>query len=63
MSDKEIRRLELESKIIEIYNEFDCIYGAPKIRKEPIKQKIVLESLRQAVYNLKKQKLLLFNQI
>lgn len=63
MSDKEIRRLELESKIFEIYNEFDSIYGAPKIRKELIKQEIVLESLRQAVYNLKKQKVLLFNQI
>jgi putative transposase len=38
MSDREIRRLELESKIIEIYNEFDSVYGALKIRRELTKQ-------------------------
>ena len=50
MSDREIRRLELESKIIEIYNEFDSIYGAPKIRKELIKQGYYASLKRVIVY-------------
>ncbi|MBN2877585.1 MAG: IS3 family transposase [Bacilli bacterium] len=31
---------ELEIKIIDIYNKFDSIYGAPKIRKELAKEDI-----------------------
>ena len=50
MSDREIRRLELESKIIEIYNEFDSIYGAPKIRRELIKQGYYASLKRVSVY-------------
>ncbi len=50
MSDREIRRLELESKIIEIYNEFDSVYGAPKIRKELIKQGYYASLKRVSVY-------------
>lgn len=50
MSDREIRRLELESKIIEIYNEFDSIYGAPKIRRELIKQGFYASLKRVSVY-------------
>ena len=37
MSDRDIRRLELESKNIKIHNEFDSIYSVPKIRGELIK--------------------------
>ncbi|MDY0211195.1 MAG: IS3 family transposase [Acholeplasma sp.] len=50
MSDREIRRLELESKIIEIYNKFDSIYGAPKIRRELIKQGYYASLKRVSVY-------------
>ncbi len=50
MSDREIRRLELESKIIETYNEFDSVYGAPKIRKELIKQGYYASLKRVSVY-------------
>ncbi|HKM23248.1 MAG TPA: IS3 family transposase [Erysipelothrix sp.] len=50
MSDRDIKRLELESKIIEIYNEFDSIYGAPKIRRELIKQGYYASLKRVSVY-------------
>jgi len=50
ISDRETRRLELESKIIEIYNDFDSIYGAPKIRKELIKQGYYASLKRVSVY-------------
>jgi transposase InsO family protein len=38
MSDQEINRIDLESRIIDIYNEFEGIYGAPKIQQELLKQ-------------------------
>ena len=38
MSDQEIDRIDLESRIIDIYNEFEGIYGAPKIQQELLKQ-------------------------
>ncbi|MBM7453025.1 repressor of nif and glnA expression [Acholeplasma morum] len=50
MSDRDIKRLELESKIIEIYTEFDSVYGAPKIRRELIKQGYYASLKRVSVY-------------
>ena len=38
MSLREIDRLDLESKIIDLYQAFDGIYGAPKLQKELLKQ-------------------------
>ena len=38
MSNHEIDRIDLESRIIDIYNEFDSVYGAPKIRRKLMKQ-------------------------
>ena len=38
MSDQEIDRIDLESRIIDIYNEFEGIYGAPMIQQELLKQ-------------------------
>ncbi|MBN2540649.1 MAG: IS3 family transposase [Bacilli bacterium] len=40
VSKREKRMRELEIKIIDIYNKFDSIYGAPKIRKELAKEDI-----------------------
>ena len=38
MSLQEIDRLDLENRLIDLYNEFDGIYGAPKLQKELLKQ-------------------------
>ena len=38
MSLREIDRLDLESRIIDLYQAFDGIYGAPKLQKELLKQ-------------------------
>ena len=38
MSMREIDRLDLENRIIDLYQEFDGIYGAPKLQKELLKQ-------------------------
>lgn len=31
LSNQEIDRLDLESRLIDLFNEFDHIYGAPKL--------------------------------
>ena len=31
LSNQEIDRLDLESRLIDLFNEFDQIYGAPKL--------------------------------
>ena len=38
MSLRDIDRLDLENRLIDLYNEFDGIYGAPKFQKELLKQ-------------------------
>lgn len=50
MSDQEIDRIDLESRIIDIYNEFDSIYGAPKIRRELMKQGYYASLKRVSTY-------------
>jgi hypothetical protein len=42
MSDREIRRLELESKIIEIYNEFDMFMVHQRFEKNSLNKAITL---------------------
>src|SRR5690554_620239 len=38
LGNQEIDRLDLESRLINIFNEFDHIYGAPKLTRELAKQ-------------------------
>lgn len=50
MSNQEIDRIDLEARIINIYNAFDSIYGAPKIRKELMKQDYYASLKRVSTY-------------
>lgn len=50
MSNHEIDRIDLESRIIDIYNEFDSVYGAPKIRRELMKQDYYASIKRVSTY-------------
>ena len=41
MSLREIDRLDLESRIIDLYQAFDGIYGAPKLQKGTTKTRLL----------------------
>ena len=50
ISNQEIDRIDLEARIIDIYNEFEGIYGAPKIQQELLKQDYVTTVKRVSKY-------------
>lgn len=50
ISNQEIDRLDLESRIIELYNTFDSVYGAPKIQRELMKQGYYASLKRVSTY-------------
>ena len=49
-SNQELDRVELESKIIDMYNKFESVYGAPKIQKELLKIGYYTTVRRVSVY-------------
>lgn len=50
LSNQAIDRLDLESRIIDLFNEFDSIYGSPKLVKELKKQGYITTIKRVSKY-------------
>ena len=50
MSNHEIDKLDLEARIIDLFNEFDSVYGAPKLVKELKKQGYITTIKRVSKY-------------
>ncbi len=50
MSLRDIDRLDLENRLIDLYTGFDGIYGAPKLQKELLKQGFYASLKRVSVY-------------
>lgn len=50
LSNQEIDRLDLESRLIDLFNKFDHIYGAPKLTRELAKQGYITTIKRVSKY-------------